>query len=154
MVLGSIVDTLDLPPFSQICLVVEDLRKAASKLQMFGLGPFVFPEIHYTDVMYYGNPSSGYWEMAFSRWGMTELELACPVREPSIYQDFLKENGEGFHHFGFDVRNLDAYIEKAERLGYSVMMTGRTSSGGFAHLDTRGICGIILEVIERKAPRA
>ena len=153
MVMGPIADKLDLPPLSQICFVVTDLRKAAYRLRAVGIGPFVFPEIHYTDVRYYGNPSGGYWKMAFARWGVTELELACSVREPSIYQDFLNENGEGFHHFGFDIKNLDAYVEKAGRLGYSVMMSGRTSSGGFAHLDTRELCGVILEVIERKAPR-
>jgi hypothetical protein len=91
--------------------------------------------------------------MAFSRWGGLELELACPVREPSVYQDFLNENGEGFHHFGFDIRNLDDHVEKAQKLGFKVIMSGRTSAGGFAHLDTTKICGIIVELIERKAPR-
>jgi hypothetical protein len=145
---------LELPPPSQICIVVEDLKRASRYYQeKFGIGPFVFPEIRYNRITYHGENSAGYWEMAFARWGGWELELAMPVKPPSIYQDFLDEKGEGFHHLGFDIKNIDEYISKAEKLSITVLMSGRTSSGGFAHLDTRAIGGAIFEIIERKSMR-
>ena len=145
---------LELPDPVQVCLVVRDLRKTAAFYEeMFGIGPFVFPIIEFDEITYHGKPAKGYWEMAFARIGEYELELSCPIESPSIYEDFLQEHGEGMHHFGFEITELDSYIERAERLGFPVMMSGRTLSGGFAHLDTRKLGGTILELIERPSRR-
>ena len=147
--------TLDLPPPSQVCMVVRDLKKAAEYYEnVLGVGPFVFPEIHYDSITYLGEPAEGYWEMAFSRMGPFELEFSCPIKSPSIYEDFLSEHGEGLHHLGFDIPNLDEVIARAESLGIRVLMSGRTPKGGFAHLDTTKLAGTIFEVIQRPAPRA
>ena len=65
---------LKLPPPSQICMVVEDLNKAAQYYEkLFGIPPFIFPEIKYDQIMYHGEYSEGYWEMAFARWGGWEI---------------------------------------------------------------------------------
>jgi catechol 2,3-dioxygenase-like lactoylglutathione lyase family enzyme len=139
---------LHLPPPSQICIVVYDLKKTAEYYQnVLGIGPFVFPEIIYDTMTYYGKPENGFWEMAFARMGALELEFSCPVRSPSIYEDFLKEHGEGLHHIGFDVPNIDEIIDRAESLGIKALMTGRTAKGGFAHLDTTQQGGTIFEII-------
>lgn len=154
---GSMSDAaakLLLPAPTQLCIVVRDLRAAAEYYaSTFGIGPFVFPTITYDEVSYRGKPSRGYWEMGFARMGALELELACPVRSPSIYEDFLLEKGEGLHHIGFDVPRLAPIIERARGLGIGVLMSGRTPSGGFAHLDTVRVGGTIFEIIERPAPR-
>ena len=138
----------------QLCMVVRDLRKAAEYYSTYvGLGPFVFPHIEYEEITYKGTPAHGYWEMAFARLGEFELELACPVRPPSLYHDFLEEHGEGLHHVGFDVKDMAAVIRRAEANGIPVLMSGRTKTGGFAHLDTRTYGGTICEVIQRAARR-
>lgn len=140
---------------SQICMVVKDLRKTADYYQnVLGIGPFVFPEIHYDSITYRGQPAHGYWEMAFARMGAFELELSCSVRSPNIYEDFLNQHGEGLHHIGFDIPQLDPIIARAESLGIRVLMSGRTPRGGFAHLDTTRYGGTIFEIIQRPAPRA
>lgn len=145
---------LNLPEPSQVCIVVRDLKKATEYYeQILNIGPFVFPHITYDGITYLGKPSDGYWKMAFARMGTIELELSCPIRPPSIYEDFLNEKGEGLHHIGFDVSNLDEAIKRAEGVGIKVLMSGRTSKGGFAHLDTTEFGGTIFEVIQRPAPR-
>ena len=145
---------LRLPPPTQVCIVVRDLQKAADYYhEVMGIGPFVFPTITYESIMYRGRSSQGYWEMAFARIGPLELELACPLRGPSIYEDYLAVKGEGLHHLGFDVGNMDELIETARQLGIGVLMSGRTSTGRFAHLDTAAVGGTIFELIQRPAPR-
>lgn len=151
---NEVIKHLDLPEPNQICIVVRNLKKTTEYYeQILNIGPFVFPDVTYTDVTYLGKPSDGYWKMAFARMGPIELELSCPIRPPSIYEDFLNEKGEGLHHIGFDVSNLDEAIKRAEGLGIKVLMSGRTSKSGFAHLDTREFGGTIFEVIQRPAPR-
>jgi len=151
----EVVKYLNLPAPSQVCVVVADLRKAAGYYErLLGIGPFVFPKIVYEKITYMGKPSNGYWEMAFARMGHLEIELSCPVTPPTIYEDFLNEKGEGLHHLGFDVPDLDDSIRRAKALGIEVLMSGRTPTGGFAHLDTAKVGGVIFEVIQRPAPRA
>jgi methylmalonyl-CoA/ethylmalonyl-CoA epimerase len=150
----EIRNALGLPEADQICIVVRDLRQTAAYYEkVLGIGPFVFPHIEYEQVTYHGRPSNGYWEMAFARLGSFELELASPVRSPSIYEDFLVEHGEGLHHIGFDVKDMDAVLREAERQGIPVLMRGQTRTSGFAHLDTRRVGGTIFEVIQRPARR-
>lgn len=151
---NEIKNMLGLPDPVQVCIVVKDLRKTARFYEeMFGIGPFVFPIIEFDEITYHGKPAEGYWEMAFARIGEYELELSCPIESPSIYEDFLREHGEGLHHFGFEIKGLDSYISRAEELGFNVLMSGRTLHGGFAHLDTKKYGGTILELIERPARR-
>ena len=151
---AKLASKLGLDSPSQVCLVVKDLKQAAEYYEsVLGVGPFVFPKIVYQEITYLGQPSDGYWEMAFARMGPMELELSCPLRSPSIYEDFLNEQGEGLHHLGFDIDDLDVTIARAESLGIRVLMSGRTDKGGFAHLDTRKVGGTIFEAIQRPAPR-
>ena len=148
------IQALGLTQPTQICMVVRDLKVTTEYYQSrLSIGPFVFPQITFTDVMYHGRPAAGYWEMAFARMGHFELELVCPLRSPSIYEDFLASKGEGLHHLGFDVPSLDDVLKRATRLGIAVLMQGRTPAGGFAHLDTTRVGGTILEAIQRAAPR-
>ena len=150
----EIRNALGLPDADQLCIVVRNLRDTAAYYEsVLGIGPFVFPHIEYESVTYRGAPSNGYWEMAFAKLGSFELELACPVRPPSIYQDFLQEHGEGLHHVGFDVKDLEAVLREAERLEIPVLMRGRTKVGGFAHLDTTRVGGTIFEIIQKPARR-
>lgn len=147
---------LGLPALSQICIVVRDLDKAVDYYEnVLGLGPFVRPEISYTEKSYQGEPTpDSEWIMAFCSLGSVELELTQPVRGKSIYQDFLDTHGEGIHHLGFDGGDLNERIERSKALGVEVLSEGRTPSGGYAHLDTAGIGGAVIELIQRASRRA
>ena len=69
-----------------------------------------------------------------------------------IYKDHLESQGQGLHHLGFYVPDLDAKLKIAEQLGLEILLEGQflTAGGGyasFAYLDTRQLSGIILELI-------
>lgn len=151
----TLQETLDLPEPSQVCIAVHDLDKAVEYYtNVLGFGPFVRPEIHYDEKVYRGQPITSEWEMAFCSLGPIELELTQSLTPPNLYHDFLQEHGEGLHHIGFDIPDMDARIERYENIGIHVLMSGRTATGGFAHLDTTAVGGVIIELIQRSARRA
>jgi hypothetical protein len=147
---------LRLPDASQVAIVVRNLDDAVAHLEgVVGLGPFVRPEIHYDPIYYHGEPSPrSSFELAFCSLGPIEFEVIMPVTRPTIYHDFLDKVGEGLHHIGFDVPDLDARLELCDRLGIRILQMGRTPVGGFAYLDTVGRGGLMVELIQRKARRA
>lgn len=122
---------------------------------MLGIGPFVTPEIHYDEKHYLGEPiPDSEWVMGFASLGPIELELSQPVKGPSIYRDFLDERGEGLHHIGFDIDDLDSKIARCQELGIRIICSGRTAAGGFAHIDTAVDGGPLIELIQRQSRRA
>jgi methylmalonyl-CoA/ethylmalonyl-CoA epimerase len=88
-----------------------------------------------------------------------QVELIQPLKGPSLYHEWLDEHGEGLHHIGMRVPDLDEGIRER---GYPVLQSGRgyglDGDGGFAYLDTEKDLGVILELIEvpkrRREPEA
>lgn len=151
----EIIQRLNLPAMSQIGVVVKDLNRTIEYYEkVLGLGPFVEPEITYSDRFYRGKPANFFFRMGFCSLGPVELEIIEPVKAPTIYHDFLKEKGEGIHHIGFDVQDMDDKIKLSQKLGIAVLQIGRTPVGGFVYLDTAKIGGMIIELIQRKCRRA
>ncbi len=146
---------LNLPDISQVGIVVKDMDKTIEYYEkVLGLGPFVMPEISYTEKFYYGRPVDSIWTMGFCSLGPVELELIQPVTSPTIYHDFLKERGEGIHHLGFDLKDMDEKIDLCKKMGIRVIQSGHSSTARFAYLDTVKIGGVIFELIQRKSRRA
>lgn len=151
----QIKETLDLPSVSQVGIIVRDMDKAISYYEkVWGVGPFVRPEIVITDKLYHGLPTDYVSIMGFCSLGSIEMELIQPISGPSIHLDFLQKRGEGLHHLGFDVKDMDSRVERYRKMGIEVTLSGRTSAGGFAYLDTEIIGGVIIELIQRKGRRA
>lgn len=153
---SDIKRALNLPDASQICVASWDLKKTIQYCEnVLGMGPFVTPEVHYTDKYYLGKPiPDSEWIMGFASLGPIEFEISQPVCGPSIYRDFLEQHGEGLHHIGFDINNLDEKLARCEELGIRVLCIGRTPAGGFAHLDTDHDGAPLVELIQRTARRA
>ena len=146
---------LNLPDLSQIGMVVNDMDKTIQYFtKTLGLGPFVVPEITYHDKKYYGKPVDSTWKMGFCSLGAVELEIIEPCTGPTVYQDFLKEKGPGVHHIGFDVSNMNEILCQCRKIGIDIIQIGRTSTGGFAYLDTEKFSGVTFEIIQRKSRRA
>ncbi len=151
----ELAQKLNLPAMSQIGIVVKSIDQTVKYYEnVLGLGPFVEPEINYSDKQYHGKPADFAIRMSFCSLGPIELELIEPITEPTIYHDFLKEKGEGIHHIGFDVKDMDERIKVCAEMGIDVLQMGRTPAGGFAYLNTEKIGGVIFELIQRKCRRA
>jgi methylmalonyl-CoA/ethylmalonyl-CoA epimerase len=152
-------DALELPKVSQIGMVVLNLRKTVAYYEdTLGIGPFVLSgrdfELKFECIEYRGRTVDSEFLMAFAPLGGLELEFIQTWKGPTLYDEFLERAGEGIHHVGFDVDDLDDRLARYRNLGIDVLMEGRTKQGGFAYLDTERIGGMIFELVQRPAIRA
>jgi catechol 2,3-dioxygenase-like lactoylglutathione lyase family enzyme len=131
--------TLNLPPVSHIGIVVKELDKAIAYYEnVFGLGPFVWSKMRSSERYYYGRPTDFEMIIGSCPLGPIEVELIQPVTPPTIYHDFLERKGEGLHHLGFDVEDMDERLERYEKMGIKAIQHGRgPSGGGYAYLDSK-----------------
>ena len=144
----------------QIGIVVEDIDGAMRRYaRIFDCGPWhVYtygPEI-VKERTFRGAP--GHFEMRLAlAGGGPQLELIQPLTGPSLYHEWLERHGEGLHHIGMRVPDLNAGIRDMEERGFPVLQSGRgyglDGDGGFAYLDTTAELGVILELIEVPARR-
>ena len=148
------VKKLELPPMSQIGIVVKDMDKTIEYYEkVLGLGPFIRPDIFYQEKYYYGEPINSEWIMGFCSLGSVELELIQPITGPTVYHDFLKEKREGLHHLGFDVKDFDKKLALCREMGIKIIQNGQGKTSRFAYLDTEKIGGVIFELIQREKRR-
>ena len=140
-------------PFSeigQVGVVVKDIDKTIEYLSSLGIGPF--EPAHRAPIVerkVWGKPVALELKVRFAQMGQVELELIQPCKGEGIQKKFLESKGEGIHHFGFFVDDLDQEVAKLVKQGVKVIQSGRRSTGGgFAYLETDTVGGIILELIQ------
>ncbi|MBW1963442.1 MAG: VOC family protein [Deltaproteobacteria bacterium] len=147
-----------LPRVDQICIAVWDAEKKAKQLHRdFGAGPWIFRMIEappFIDMTVKGKRQNWKTKAAIAEMKGCMLELMEPMDEVSIFYEFLKEKGEGMHHVGVLVPNIDAAVKEAEKRGIEILSSARwpNNAGGLAYLDTWNTHGMIIELLERPAP--
>lgn len=94
-------------------------------------------------------------KLALAQLGPVMYELIEPVEGPTSYHELLDERGEGLHHLGYFVEDIDAEIKDMESTGFSLLQSGRgfgkDGTGAYAYFDTEIAAGCILEAIELPA---
>ena len=68
----------------------------------------------------------------------------------NIYREFLEAKGEGLHHVGFSVTDLDDRLAELKKQGVGVLFSGKTERASFAYLEPGKTGGVIFELIQRK----
>lgn len=134
----------------QIGVVVKDLDKTVSYLTSLGYGPFEPPQWPVSvSIEEWGKTANIKSKTLFLFMGDTEIEFIQPLSE-SIQMDFLRKKGEGLHHLGFLVEDIEGEVKRLIKQGLNVMQSGRREKGGgYAYIDTDKHCGIIFELIQR-----
>ena len=142
-----------LPPVQQIGIVVEDMDRAIEYFaSAFGIGPFRVVDGGMEGVLWRGKPINAKLKVAFARSGPLQVELIQPVEGKNIYTEFLESKGEGLHHLGFQVDDLEAMLVELEKDGIEPIFHQSLPHLGiaFAYLNTDKIGGVIFELIERR----
>jgi hypothetical protein len=141
---------------NQVCIVVRDLQKTMERYwEDLGIGPWKIYQFEgplLREMTIKGKPAKYKMSLALCQMDNIFLELIQPLSGETIYKEFLEEKGEGLHHLGFFVDDLDQALRNFEMSGIGTIQTGRFQGGGFAYLDTQEKLGTIFELIERSKP--
>ena len=137
-----------LPPVSQVCIVVKDIAKAAEYYtSTFGIGPFSIQEAKMEGVILRGKPTTTKIKVALAQSGSLQIELIQPVEGENPYAEFLASKGEGLHHLGFQVDDLDSIVAELAKEGIEPIFHHDFGFLSFAYLNTDQIGGVIFELI-------
>ena len=137
----------------QIGIVVKNIDQTLKFYEnMFGFGPFEVRDVDYPNATYYGMTAGYRGKRAFFHLGPIQIELIELKDGNTIHEDFLREKGEGLHHLGFEVKDLEEAKRKAEKYGLKVIQSfARPDGSGFAYLDSDKVGGVFMELIQRPA---
>jgi methylmalonyl-CoA/ethylmalonyl-CoA epimerase len=138
----------------QYAFVVRDLHAVSDYYDSIGLGPLAIERNVSLNREYRGHPAG--FEMLLG-WGRTAdvvFEWIQSTIGPNVYEEYLAQHGEGLHHLGFNVMDMDATIARLTSRGLSVTMSGGWNVNGyegrFAYLDTERHGGVTIELLWNK----
>ena len=104
----SRVDPIALPQKLHIGVVVKDMDRTIQRLtSTFGIGPWDIKERRYPEEQVVVGKGPFSYRVAFADLGPIELELIEVLEGSTIHADFLNARGEGIHHIGFRVKDLE-----------------------------------------------
>ena len=149
--------SLGLPSVGQLGFIVHDIQSSLPSIAAaFNLKTWFEPQYSQKEFTIGGERIELDFNIAFAYSGKLQIELVEEKsHQAAIYQDHLDSHGEGLHHLGFFVPDLDAKLNIAKTMGLDILLESqfKTAGGGsvrFAYLDTRQLCGIIMEVVNIK----
>ena len=128
-----------------IGIVVRDCEKVTETWErMFGIGPWAFiTSAGVTDAE--GNPIEV--KFAFAYLGDLEIELIQVVKGKILHSEFLETHGEGLHHLGFFVDDVDGEAANRVAQGAKIIMQ---KPGEWIYLDCSGPGGVIFELMRKR----
>jgi methylmalonyl-CoA/ethylmalonyl-CoA epimerase len=138
--------------FSQLCdvaVVVRDINKTVKRLEALGLGPFKeVPPPPGAEGMFFRGKLLVANDRALAAYiGNLKLEIIQPGNEPSPWKEFLDKHGEGIHHLGFLVSDVEKEVNQLVNQGAEVILTGNISGKlGAAYVDPKA-GNIIIELM-------
>jgi methylmalonyl-CoA/ethylmalonyl-CoA epimerase len=137
--------------FDHIAVVVKDIEKAVDfYTKAFGLK---FEEIAQhalpPDVITRGKSTPYTMKVSFAQMGPIRLELVQVVEGECLYTEFLREHGEGIHHLGFEVADLEKEVANAESQGLeNICYLKMVGIMAFAHFDATKTNGARIELVQ------
>ncbi len=132
--------------------VVNDVRKVDAYYASLGFKPFSAIDHNISlDRIYRGQPGTYEMWLGWDRTGDAPFEWVQQITGPDVYLEYQKAHGEGFHHLGVNVADMDEAIRLMTTRGAppSQLAAWKTAKGkGRAvYLDTDPHGGVTLELI-------
>lgn len=87
-------------------------------------------------------------KVAYLRIGENILSLIQSVEEDGFLNKHIEKRGEGMHHLGLEVDNLEEFIRNAENSGYTIALQDEFSNRKEVVLKPKETLGVILQVLE------
>lgn len=132
-------------------VVVRDMDKTIKRLESLGIGPFKPYDFDSLSplvgkLLFRGKPYEGKTKILVAKIGDMTLELFEPIEGESPHKEFLDDKGEGIHHLGFTVDDLDREVARFTDQGANVMHSARQKNGGGAVYLEIGVADLIFEL--------
>ncbi|MFX0205636.1 MAG: VOC family protein [Candidatus Hodarchaeota archaeon] len=128
------------PQIDQIGIVVKNMDTSVKFYEQIFGPPFLTLE---------SNINSAKLKIGLFQVGEIQLELIEVLEGETIHSKFLRERGEGLHHIGFIVEDIEEELARLRKRGIKVLERGLVQEMvKFAYLDTEKSLGIILELIQ------
>jgi methylmalonyl-CoA/ethylmalonyl-CoA epimerase len=141
--LNGVTHQFKIKAIDHISYAVKDIDKTVeSWSRLYGIGPWTFKENGGIDAK--GRP----WRirMAFTHVGPLEIELVQCIEGRIFQSRFLDVWGEGVHHIGCYVDNVDEQVKRLASQGVKLFVH---DPGRFAYLDAGGAGGAIFELMQK-----
>ena len=141
--MNSAIDQFKVKSIDHISYAVKDIDQTVEAWsRLYGIGPWTYRENGGVDAK--GRP----WKirMAFAYFGPLEIELVQCIEGRIFQSRFLDTWGEGVHHIGFYVDDVDEEVKKLVSQGVKLFVH---DPGQFAYLDAGGVGGAIFELMQR-----
>jgi len=144
--------SIKLPKVSQLGYVVADIERACRYYEStLGIGPFCPPfEVDMSGAIFKGKPVQTRIKVAFVDWGDVQIELIQPLDENNPYTEYLARHGDGIHHLGFTVTDMDGAKADFAAAGLQPVFYHDMIVMQFAYYDTSGIGGVMSELLYYK----
>lgn len=139
--------------FAQYAFAIPDEGAVSDYWYDFGLPEFTVSHDSLHDKTYYGKPGTFDIKLGWQRHGNIPFEWCIPLQGPNVYEDHILMHGAGFHHFGFETKDIDIVLADFTRNGFVISQSGgwgekgKPGSGRFAYLDPKGLGGITIELL-------
>ena len=146
-----VINDEEIPVFSkfsqidQIGIVVKNMEISMKFYEkLFGIEPFLTLESSTSSIIDSAKLKIGLFQL-----GDVQLELIQVLEGETIHSEFLKKKGEGLHHLGFIVEDIEEELVRLEKEGIKILERGILQEMvKFVYLDTEKILGIIVELIQ------
>ena len=144
------------PDLVHIGMVVRDVVGVEKRLASLGIGPFEpyhkrLGIVSPVERKLRGKPTDCKLMVMVAQAAPLLLEITQPEGK-CIQSEFLETRGEGLHHLGFYVDDLEADIARLAKQGLTPVMQGNTSNGTlFVFYEPEKAGGIVFELVKRPA---
>ena len=148
---------INIKEIDQLGFVVRDIEKSVASLgNTFGIDAWMyrtFQAAEMKNMTYHGKPACFSFKVARTqhKLGGVEMELIEPIEGDNIFRDFLRDQGEGFHHIGwYRVDSAEAFAsttQALEKAGFPCLMTAQCPDVAIAYFDTNKVLKTLLEAI-------
>ena len=145
---------------TQYAFAVRDLAAVSEYWEKLGFPKMSVSRPQLSKTTLRGRPVQYTAELGWQRHGKVPFEWCKPVDGPTAYEEHMKLHGEGFHHIGVRVEDMDQAIAAWGERGFPVLNggawgeEGKPGSGRFAYIDTDRIGGVIVELLWNFRPPA
>ncbi len=142
--------TVDPKGICQIAIVVRDIEKTARNIaDAFGMNTpriYSLPPVEDAHTRYRGSLTTTRSKLAVFQMGPIMFELIQPDNEPSSWKEFLERSGEGVHHIGFMVDDLQGTLDFLAKKGMPERHSGDYPGGRYVFVESEEQLGVILSI--------